>query len=140
MMDTSLDFDTDLGMSPAPTGGALTTLEMAQSDAPPQAVPTINLEQAEKAAIVLVALGPEAASALLGELGARRIRRFARALNDMRDIPADVVDAVLAEFMELLDVGKSISGGQEETRKFLSGALESNEVAVIMGELESTRP
>lgn len=141
MMDTALDFETDFAMSPPPTGNALTTVDqhaIEGGDAPaPQS--TASLSSAEKAAIVIVALGPESASSVLGALGPQRIRTFARALNDMPEVAAETVDAVLAEFLDLLEETKTISGGKEETRRFLSSVLEIDEVQQVMNDVENNR-
>ncbi|MEO0360269.1 MAG: FliG C-terminal domain-containing protein [Pseudomonadota bacterium] len=141
MTDAALAFDTDFALDPAPTGNALTTIappSPSESAATP-AAPSVDLTFAEKAAIVIVALGPDSASSVLGELGPQRIRTFARALNDMPEVPAETVDAVLAEFLDLLEETKTISGGKEETRRFLSSVLAVDEVAQVMNDVEANR-
>lgn len=138
-MMNALDFDTDLAMAPSPQSNALTTVDNDGDDEFAPAKPTMSLTLAEKAAIVIVALGPDSASSVLGDLGPQRIRSFARAMNDMPSVPAETVDAVLAEFLDLLEETKSISGGAEETRRFLSDVLELDEVQQIMTDLETNR-
>lgn len=89
----------------------------------------------EKAAIVMIALGPEAASALLGEMGEQRIRRFAQAVNTMNRVSADVVDQVIGEFLDLLQDTMSLTGGPDEVKRFLGEVLDSDSVTRIMEDL-----
>ena len=128
--------DLDLAFEPA-TGTALATIGDVETRTVAQDAPALS--QADKAAIVLVALGPDSASAILKEIGSTRLRRFARVLNDLDRVQNEVVDGVLAEFLDRLDDTQSVTGGKEETKRFLSEVLERDQVAQIMSDVESAR-
>lgn len=96
-----------------------------------------RLEPAEKAAIVLVALGPETAARLLSGIGERRLHRFARIVNGLNEVPADVVERVIAEFLHKIEDTRSVGGGAVEARRFLSEVLDKDQVNRIMGDLDT---
>ena len=98
----------------------------------------LDLNSVEKAAIIMIALGPEAASALLGEMGEQRIRRFAQVVNRMDRISADVVEDVIGEFLELLSDKLSLTGGPDEVKRFLGEVLDNDSVTRIMDDLGGT--
>ncbi|WP_340107288.1 FliG C-terminal domain-containing protein [Pikeienuella sp. HZG-20] len=130
--------DTETALAPvAPTSvaktseGALTTTTGRQG-----LYRAEQLEPAEKAAIVLVALGPEVASRLLAGLGEARLRRFARTVSNLREVPADVVERVIAEFLHKIEDTRSVGGGAAEARRFLAEVLDKNQVNQIMSDLD----
>ena len=102
----------------------------------PAAVPP-PLDGAQKAAVVLVALGPEAAAELLRDLGERHVRRFASAVSRMSEVPRQQVDAVVAEFLGALEDTLSVRGGTAEARKFLGQVMDEEGVAQVMDEIEA---
>lgn len=124
------------GFAPAafdpPTGGALATVPPAKPPAKARA-----LTPAEKAAVVLVALGPEAASRVLLGIGERRIRRFAKIVSELGEVPAETVDATLAEFLSRLEDDRAVGGGATEARRFLTEVLEKDQVDRIMGDIDA---
>ncbi len=133
-----MDFDTafapaTMSMPTEPTGNALATIPQAK----PPAAPQVKLTSGEKAAVILVALGPEAAAKLLTGIGERRIRRFARIVSDLKEVPPEVVEATIAEFLSKLDADRAIGGGATEARRFLSEVLERDQVDRIMGDLDA---
>lgn len=95
-----------------------------------------RMTPAEKATVVLVALGPETASRLLAEVGEQRLRRFARIVKDLREISPEAVERVIAEFLHKIEDSRSIGGGADEARRFLGEVLDQNEVNQIMGDLD----
>ncbi|QIE55388.1 hypothetical protein G5B40_07905 [Pikeienuella piscinae] len=115
------------------TGTALTAAGADHAGAHP----ADRLEQAEKAAIVLVALGPETAARLLAGIGERRLHRFARIVNGLSEVPADVVERVIAEFLHKIEDTRSVGGGAVEARRFLSEVLDKDQVNRIMGDLNT---
>ncbi|MFV0474792.1 MAG: FliG C-terminal domain-containing protein [Pikeienuella sp.] len=127
----------DAQIAPAPAPSTALTRPAETSPARVAARGADRLGPAEKAAIVLIALGPQTASRLLAGLGERRLRRFARAVSDMRETPADVVERVLAEFLQKIEDTRSVGGGADEARRFLSEALDKEQVNQIMGDLDT---
>lgn len=99
---------------------------------------TAGLTAPEKAAIVIAALGPEEAAKFLETIGERHIRKFARAISQMRKVPAETVNAVAAEFLGTLFGESELRGGHGEARKFLGRVLDEDSVARIMDNLEGS--
>ncbi|MEM6891764.1 MAG: FliG C-terminal domain-containing protein [Pseudomonadota bacterium] len=90
----------------------------------------------ERAAVVLMSLGPETAARLLSDFGSDTIRRFAKAVNRMRMIPAPVVDSVISDFVATLKDRKTLRGGPGEVRRFLVEVLEREQVDQIVQEID----
>lgn len=95
-----------------------------------------GLKPAEKAAIILTALGPEQAAPVLRELGEASIRRFARIVAGMGVVPGAVLDLVVREFLGELGGSEDIAGGIVTARKMLSGALDRDAYARIMEDVQ----
>ncbi|WP_339947111.1 FliG C-terminal domain-containing protein [uncultured Albimonas sp.] len=95
------------------------------------------LTPAQKAAIVIVALGPEAATEILRSLGETNIRRFATAVAKLKGVPHETVDAVVAEFLGAMGDELSVRGGLDEARKFLGQVLDEDQLARVMEEIDA---
>lgn len=96
-----------------------------------------DLSEREKAAIVLVALGPEASGALVEDLGEERLRRFIRTARRLSAVSPDKVDAVLGEFLARIAERSAVEGGPEETRRFLEGVLAAERASSLWAEVEA---
>lgn len=94
-----------------------------------------GLEPDQKAAIVVYSMGPERAEKLLRRMDERDHRRFARAMNRLGVVDAEVVDAVTGEFANAIDDRTGIRGGMLETRRFMARFLDETAVATIMEEI-----
>ncbi|MEM6438982.1 MAG: FliG C-terminal domain-containing protein [Pseudomonadota bacterium] len=105
--------------------------------ATPPALALSALDGAQKAAVVLVALGPEAAAEILRGLGEGHVRRFASAVSRMSEVPRQQVDAVVGEFLDALNDTLSVRGGAAEARKFLGHVMNEDDVAQVMDEIET---
>ena len=90
----------------------------------------------ERATIVLIALGPDTAASFLKDLGEDNIRRFARAVSRMREIPHAVVDDVLTDFMDTLGDEMSVRGGMDEAKRFLGQVMDGDSVNRILEDLD----
>lgn len=97
-----------------------------------------DLRPAEKAAIVLAALGPALAAPVLQALGEANIHRFARTIANMGLIPGPVLEAVIGEFLGELGGAEDLNGGLATARRLLSGALDRDACARIMEDLQGT--
>ncbi|MEM7546932.1 MAG: FliG C-terminal domain-containing protein [Pseudomonadota bacterium] len=102
----------------------------------PPAPPT-SLSTAEKASIVLIALGPNPASKLLRSLGAGRVRRFAGIVNGMNEIEPGVVENVISEFLAQLSQTGALSGGREELKRFLSEVVDKEQLNQILEDVDN---
>jgi flagellar motor switch protein FliG len=81
----------------------------------------------EKAAMILTAIGPDLASGFLKELAEPDMERFARALSGLGKIDQEILDAVIAEFLDLLTTGPEISGGSKMARKLLAAVMDDED-------------
>lgn len=77
----------------------------------------------EKAAVILTAVGPDLAGGILRNLSEPEMARFARAIAGLGQIPQEVLDAVIVEFLELLTTGPEISGGAQAAQRLLSAVV-----------------
>jgi flagellar motor switch protein FliG len=67
-------------------------------ETPPAAPPTKRLNGPEKVAILLLCLGEERGSAVMQLLDEAELQRIGRAMSGLGPIPAELAEAVLAEF------------------------------------------
>jgi flagellar motor switch protein FliG len=77
----------------------------------------------EKAAVLLLSLGPEAATSVLKHLGDAEVRQVSQALARMRSIEPQQLDRVHAEFAERLGAGGLAVDGKEFARALVTRAL-----------------
>ena len=79
----------------------------------------------EKAAMILTAIGPELAAGFLRDLAEPDMERFARAIGGLGKISQEVLDAVIVEFLELLDHRpgdlRRLQGGAQAARRGARG-------------------
>ncbi|SET50035.1 flagellar motor switch protein FliG [Oceanicella actignis] len=99
------------------------------------ALPARPLTLAEKAAVVLVALGPETAKEILGAMGDDGVRLFARTVSRIDQVPHHQVVEVLEEFLALVGDELTLRGGAEAARNFLVKVVGPDGVARIMEDL-----
>lgn len=103
----------------------------------PQPLTAATLDRAQKAAIIIVALGPEGAAEILRALGDRNIRRFASAVSKLNDVPTEVVEAVVDEFLAALGSDQGVRGGIDEARKFLGQVMDPDSLARVLEDIDA---
>lgn len=82
------------------------------------AIPTMSRTQ--KAAAVLLAIGPDASGALLQHLSETEIEKVALEIATLGDIPSDQMQAILTEFyQEAVAHSELVSGGEQQARELL---------------------
>jgi len=98
-----------------------------------------SLSGAEKAAIMLVAIGDELASKVLQELDDAEIHKLSSYMSTLGNIPAKLVDDVAEEFIVMIESGAGgvVSGGREYLRKMLEASLDPTKVSEIMDKIAS---
>ncbi len=98
------------------------------------AAPRIDtmLTPIEKAAIILTAIGPDAAQGFLRQLGDLDMQRFVNTIARIGKIDQDMLDAVVFEFLEALMTGPDMKGGVEAVRKLLAGILDENQLELLL--------
>src|ERR671914_330324 len=104
------------------------TLPSSSSDAAakkePQASPTAKLTGRQKAAVLLVSLGPERAAQLFGHLRDDEIEALTLEMAKLKNVNQDVTEAVLVEAMETTEAIAYVgSGGFEYAREVLEKSL-----------------
>lgn len=93
-----------------------------------------QLEGAEKAAVILMALGEE--QAVLWEMmDEEEIRVVSQAMASLGNVSANAVEKLIVEFVGSMSTTGSISGSVERTQRLLSSFLPEERVEAIMEEL-----
>lgn len=83
-----------------------------------------TLQGPEKAAVLLLSLGEEAASEVLRHMGPKEVQKIGVAMAGLQNVPKDVVNHILDEFLNTVQNETAIGVGAEEyIRKVLVNAL-----------------
>lgn len=90
----------------------------------------------QKAAIVLAAIGPEAASEFLKDMNEQALTRTAIAISRLDRIPKEILDSVIAEFLLSIGTEEEISGGSMTARRLLAEVLDDSTIEKIMFDVE----
>ncbi|WP_270374501.1 MULTISPECIES: flagellar motor switch protein FliG [Marinicauda] len=93
-----------------------------------------KLTGAEKAAVILMALGEEQAS-LWHQMDEEEIRIISQAMATLGQVTAGAVEKLILEFVGSMSTTGSIMGSVERTQKLLSSFLDEDRVESIMEEL-----
>ena len=95
------------------------------------------LTRAQKAAIIIAALGPDAAAPVIGKVGDLNLRSFAAALLKLKKIPRPILEAAIEDFLSEVDHGsEEFRGGLDEVRTFLSTVMKSDAVDRMIEDVE----
>ncbi len=94
-----------------------------------------ELAGSEKAAALLLALGPDHAKPIFDEFDEIEIRELSRAMSNLGPITQQMLDSLMAEFVTLLSSNGSISGNSETTERLLLSFLPNDRVDAIMEEI-----
>jgi len=98
-----------------------------------------ELTNRKKAAILVASLGPEASSRLLKSLTDEDIEILTLEIATLGNIDAEVRNAVLEEFYQMLWAKEYITtGGMEYAQRILEGALGAEKAVQILTRLESS--
>jgi flagellar motor switch protein FliG len=100
--------------------------------------PTAKMKGRQKAAVLLVTLGPERASQLFGHLRDDEIEALTLEMAKLRSVDIETTDAVMGEAMEMSAAMNFIgAGGFEYARDVLEKSLGATKAAEIMGRLSA---
>ncbi|MCB9994583.1 MAG: flagellar motor switch protein FliG [Hyphomicrobiaceae bacterium] len=89
----------------------------------------------EKAAVLLLALGPDHGKPIFDELDEIEIRTLSRAMVQLGPITQTMLDELLIEFVTQVSSNGSISGNTETTERLLLSFLPHDRVDAIMEEI-----
>ena len=95
-----------------------------------------NLSPAQKAAIVIAALGPESAGPIVQGIPDNHLKSFVRAFSEIDTVPPAALSQVIDEFMERLSGDDDeIKGGFEQARNLLSEFKGADEAMRLMEDI-----
>ncbi|HVZ08664.1 flagellar motor switch protein FliG [Rhodopila sp.] len=89
----------------------------------------------QKAAILMLALGPEHAGRLFTMMHEDEIRMISGAMAQLGVVPADIVEQLCTDFVQNFGASSGILGSYENTETMLLKALPKDRVAQIMEEI-----
>ena len=89
----------------------------------------------EKAAVLLLALGPDFGKPILEELDDEEIRMLSRAMVKLGPITQDMLDTLFIEFVTTVSSNGSIAGNSDSTERLLLSFLPPDRVDAIMEEI-----
>lgn len=95
-----------------------------------------TLSLADKAAVILAALGPESAPFVLQGAAESTIRRFASAMSGLWRISPEMLEQTVLEFTEELGARQQVRGGPAEARRILRQLLDDDSVSRIMDDVD----
>jgi flagellar motor switch protein FliG len=108
-------------------------------ETPPAAPPPKRLNGPEKVAILLLCLGEERGSAVMQRLDEAELQRIGRAMSGLGPIPAELAEAVLAEFRETVMAGGVPPDTFEAARNMLSSFMPDDKVDEMLGSAPAHR-
>jgi flagellar motor switch protein FliG len=97
-------------------------------------VDTSRLNGAEKAAVILLALGEEHV-ALWEQLDDEEIKEVSQAMSTLGNVSASVVEDLMIEFVSGMSTAGAIMGSYEQTQRLLSSFLPTDKVDNLMEEI-----
>lgn len=96
-----------------------------------------NLTQPQKAAIIIGALGPDAASPILEKFDEAILRTFATAMSQLRNVKPDTVEAAVKHFVhEISLMDRSVRGGMGGVRDLLQPILNNASLQRIIDHVD----
>ena len=98
-----------------------------------------DLSSHQRAAIALVAFGPEVASLVLKGMSEQEIEKITGEIANLRDVPPEVEEMVITECHDIFMARQYVSqGGVDYAKTVLEKAVGPMKAMEIMGRLEST--
>lgn len=97
------------------------------------------LKGPQKAALLVVTMGPEAAARLFRNLETEEVERLTLEVSGLGEVPGEVRDAVLREFNNLVMARNYLtSGGVEVAKDILTRALGPDRAEVVLEKVKAT--
>jgi flagellar motor switch protein FliG len=94
-----------------------------------------SLSGDEKAAVLLLALGPDFGRPILEELDEMEVRTVSRAMVRLGPITQEMLDELLTEFVTTISSNGGLSGNSDSTQRLLLSFLPQDRVDSIMEEI-----
>ncbi len=126
-------------MTALPAGAPPLALPDLSGDAGAPSPAPAGLTAAQKAALIIAALGPEAAGPIIERIEEKHMRAFARAYAQLQRVPHSALAAVAQEFVGSLsnDDDGFIEGGFEATRNLLEKFIDADNTMRVLDEIEA---
>lgn len=90
----------------------------------------------DKASALLLAISDECRKILFSSLEDREIRDLSVSMSSLGVVDSQVVDSVLVEFLEIMQRGKNVIGGFDETRKMLESMFGPERAKLVLEGLD----
>ena len=97
-----------------------------------------DLSGDEKAAVLLLSLGPDFGRPILEELDEMEIKILSRTMVRMGAVTQDMVDSLYAEFVTSISANGSVAGNSDTTQRLLMSFLPAERVDAIMRSIRTT--
>ena len=95
-----------------------------------------QLTGAERAAVVMLAIGEEASKPLWASLDEDELRDVTLAISKLGSVTADVVEELLLDFVQNLSSTGSITGSVDSAKRLLENVLPQDKVSSILEEIK----
>ena len=95
-----------------------------------------QLSGAERAAVVMLALGDENGRALWESFDDDELRELSLAITKLGSVTAEVVESLLFEFIKNLSSTGSITGSMDSARRMLKNVLPEDKAATILNDIQ----
>ncbi len=111
---------------------------MAIDDKDPRK-PEIKMNNYQKSALILIAMGSENAANVLRHLNEKEVEKVSIEIARMEDVSADVLNAVIEEYYEMMLANQYIvQGGMSYARKVLEAAWGMKKAEEILNRVEAS--
>ncbi|HVW74007.1 MAG TPA: flagellar motor switch protein FliG [Rhizomicrobium sp.] len=94
-----------------------------------------SLSGAERAAIVMLALGEDHSQRIWEMMDEEEIKEVSQVMSNLGSISASLIEKLLVDFVSQMSGTGSLMGSYESTERLLAGILPSEKVTVIMEEI-----
>ncbi|MGJ8529138.1 flagellar motor switch protein FliG [Maritalea sp.] len=94
-----------------------------------------ELKGDERAAVLMLALGPDFGKPIFEELDDIEIRQLSRAMSNMGAVTQDMLDILFAKFVTNLTTNGDLAGGVDSTERLLLSFMSQDRVDMIMEEI-----
>jgi flagellar motor switch protein FliG len=118
----------------ATIGGAANDVEEIEYD-------ITDLTDAQKAAIVIVSMGQDYSRPIIDRLSDQHMRRFVRALEELREVPRPKMLAVIADFIVQMDGRKGLfRAGPERAMEIARNVLDEDRITRLTSQDPTLKP
>jgi len=100
-----------------------------------------DLNNLDKAAVILLSLEPERAAEILKNLSPREIHLVSHRMSQLEGVTSGMVREVVSEFLNMMDSDADVVyGGVEYTKNLIQKALSGEQAEYIIGNLSTEHP